>query len=82
MDYSPLGRVRGGVPFRFHEDKGREISVHPVRKFGRGFRNPPTLYFLKLRPFGRRLISNGVNISRITDLPTPEIPSQGASNKR
>src|SRR3989337_3267972 len=50
---------------------GREISVNPVRKFGRGFKPLPHGIFSKLRPFGRSLLSNGVNISRITDLPTP-----------
>jgi len=63
----------GSFP-RFHEDKGREISVNPVRKFGRGFKPLPHCIFSKFRPFGRRLLSNGVNISRITDLPTPKSP--------
>ena len=74
-----LGGVKGWVPFpvprfhedKFHEDKGREISVNPVRKFGRGFKPLPHCIFSKLCPFGRRLLSNGVNISRITALPTP-----------
>src|SRR3990167_2496632 len=56
----------GSFP-RFHEDKGREISVNPVRKFGRGFKPLPHCIFSKLRPSGRGLLSNGVNISRITD---------------
>jgi len=34
----------GSFP-RFHEDKGREISVHPVRKFGRGFKPLPNCIF-------------------------------------
>src|SRR3989304_4334076 len=60
---------------------GREISVNPVRKFGRGFKPLPHCIFSKLRPFGRRLLSNGVNISRITDLPTPKSPpKRGLSN--
>src|SRR3990172_13128460 len=68
----------GSFP-RFHEDKGREISVHPVRKCGRGFKLLPHCIFSKLLPFGRRLLSNGVNISRITALPTPN-PSQEGNN--
>ena len=76
----PLLGGEGWVPFpvprfcedMFHEDKGRGISVHPVRKFGRGFKPLPHGIFSKLRPLGRRLLSNGVNISRITDLPTPK----------
>ena len=59
---------------RFHEDKGLEISVNPVRMFGRGFKPLTHCIFSKLRPFGRRLLSNGVNISRITGIPTPESP--------
>ena len=37
MDYSPLGRGKGWVPFpvpRFHEDKGHEISVNISRITG------------------------------------------------
>ena len=71
-----LGGVRGG-------SLGREISVHPVRKFGRGFKPLPHCIFSKLRPFGRRLLSNGVNISLITDLPTPKSPpKRGISNSK
>jgi len=66
-----LGGVRGGF-------LGREISVNPIRKFGRCFKPLPHCIFSKLRPFGRRLLSNGMNISRITDLPTP--PRRGLSN--
>ncbi len=86
---SPLGRGKGWVSFpvprfhedKFHEDKGREISMNPVKKFGRGFKPLPHCIFSKLRPFGRRLLSNGVNISRITDLPTPKSPPErGLSN--
>src|SRR3990172_535473 len=62
---------------------GREISVNPVRKFGRGFKPLPHCIFSKLRPFGRRLLSNGVNISLITDLPTPKSPpKRGISNSK
>ena len=34
----------GSFP-RFHEDKGREISVNPVRKCGRGFKPLPHCIF-------------------------------------
>src|SRR3989337_1252694 len=68
-----LGGVMGG-------SLGRESSVNPVRKFGRGLKPLPHCIFSKLRPFGRRLLSNGVNISRITALPTPN-PSQEGTFK-
>jgi len=39
-----------------------QAYVNPVRKFGRGFQPLPNyfMYFLKLRPFGRSFLSNGV----------------------
>ena len=74
MNYPSWGGIRGGL-------LGREISVHPVRKFGRGFKPLPHCIFSKLRPFGLRLLSNVVNISGITALPTPKSPpKRGLSN--
>jgi len=40
-----LGGVRGGFLSPFYEDKGREISVNPVKKFGRGFEPLPHCIF-------------------------------------
>ena len=51
----------GVGPFpRFHEGKGREISVNPVRKFGRGFKPLSHCIFSNSAlSDGRRILSNG-----------------------
>jgi len=53
---------------KFHEDKGREISVNPVRKFERGFKPLPTLYL-----FSNSALSDGDSF--LTGLISHELPT-------